>query len=121
MSKWIQNCRKSEEIKKGIINMRRKKECKKRRMEVDNERVKQTKNKKLLSAMLIYLLSDRLPDRSRDDSLDITTNYRPAGGLILGRDKRFLSSPQCPDRLWDLPSLLPNGYRGLPSPGAKRL
>jgi hypothetical protein len=33
-------------------------------------------------------------------------------GLIPVRDKTFLSSPQRPDRLWDLPSLLSNGYRG---------
>jgi hypothetical protein len=31
---------------------------------------------------------------------------------IPGRGKRFFSIPQRPDRLWDPPSLLPNGYRG---------
>jgi hypothetical protein len=40
-----------------------------------------------------------------------TTDRAPAG-LIPGRGKRFFSSPQRPDRLWDPPSLLSNGYRG---------
>jgi hypothetical protein len=34
-------------------------------------------------------------------------------GLIPGRDKRFFSSPQHPDRLWGPSSDLSNGYRGL--------
>jgi hypothetical protein len=32
---------------------------------------------------------------------------------IPGRDKRFVSTPQRPDRLWGPPSLLSNGYWGL--------
>jgi hypothetical protein len=32
---------------------------------------------------------------------------------ISGKDKRFFSTPQCLDRLWDLPSLLSNCYRGV--------
>jgi hypothetical protein len=32
-------------------------------------------------------------------------------GWSPGSDKRFISSPQCPDRLRDLPRLLCNGYR----------
>jgi hypothetical protein len=32
---------------------------------------------------------------------------------------RFVFSPQRPDRLWGLPSLLSNGYQGALSPGVK--
>jgi hypothetical protein len=32
-------------------------------------------------------------------------------GSISGRGKRFSSTLQCPDRPWDAPSLLSNGYR----------
>jgi len=35
-------------------------------------------------------------------------------------DQKFVSSPKRPARLWDPPSLLPNGYR-LSFPGVKRL
>jgi hypothetical protein len=41
-------------------------------------------------------------------SVDMASSY----GLD-GRGKRFFSFPQCSDRLWGRPSLLPNGYRGL--------
>jgi hypothetical protein len=34
-------------------------------------------------------------------------------GLIPGRDKRFSSSPKCPDRFWDSLSFLFSGYREL--------
>jgi hypothetical protein len=44
-------------------------------------------------------------------------------GSIPGRDKKVSSSPQCPDRLWALPSLLTNGYRsclpGIMRPGSE--
>jgi len=35
------------------------------------------------------------------------------GGSSLGRGYEFFSSPSRPDRIWDLSSLLSNGYRGL--------
>jgi hypothetical protein len=43
-------------------------------------------------------------NKSRDSSVNIATGYRLDGvGLIS-------DSPQCPDLLWDPPSLLSNGY-----------
>jgi hypothetical protein len=45
---------------------------------------------------------------SRSDGL---LTRRP--GLVFGRGKKFVSTPQRPDRLWSSPSLLFNGYRGL--------
>jgi hypothetical protein len=36
-------------------------------------------------------------------------------GSISGRDKRFFCSPKCPGCLLFLPSLLVNGYWGVPS------
>jgi hypothetical protein len=52
--------------------------------------------------------------RSRGSSVGITTGYGLDGrGSIPGRGKGFVSSPQGPDRLWDLPSLLSSVYRGL--------
>jgi hypothetical protein len=41
-------------------------------------------------------------------------------GLIADRGKRFISSPQRPDRLWGEPNLLYNGYWEF-FPGVKRL
>jgi hypothetical protein len=49
--------------------------------------------------------------KQRNSSVDIATAGRPS--LILGRYKRFFSTPQRPDRVWVQPSLLSNGYRGL--------
>jgi hypothetical protein len=47
-------------------------------------------------------------------SVVIATGYRLDGqGSIPSRGKRFFSSPQHPDQLWGLPSLLSNGYWGL--------
>jgi hypothetical protein len=52
--------------------------------------------------------------RNRDSSVGIATCYDLAGrGSIPGRRKRFLSSPQRPDRLWGSPSLTSNGHRRL--------
>jgi hypothetical protein len=50
---------------------------------------------------------------NRDSSVCIAIDY----GLddwcsIPGTGKKLFPSPQCPDRLWGLPSLLCNGYRG---------
>jgi len=39
-------------------------------------------------------------------------------GSIPGGGWEFFSSTPCPDRLWDSPSLLPNGYQGF-FPGSK--
>jgi hypothetical protein len=41
-------------------------------------------------------------------------------GLIYGKGNRFLSSPQCPDQLWNPLSFVSNGYRGVLSPALKR-
>jgi hypothetical protein len=44
-------------------------------------------------------------------SVSIAMGYWLDGrGLIIGRGKRFFSTPQRPDRLWSPPSLLSNGY-----------
>jgi hypothetical protein len=47
-------------------------------------------------------LSDIAPGYGLDDR-----------GSIPGRGWEFFSSTPCPERLWGLPSLLSNGYRGL--------
>jgi hypothetical protein len=39
---------------------------------------------------------------------------------VIPGSKILVSSPQCPDRLWDTPNLLFNGYMGVLSPGLKR-
>jgi hypothetical protein len=41
-------------------------------------------------------------------------------GLRVPEGSRIFSSPSRPDRLWDPPNLLSNGYRGALSPGVKR-
>jgi hypothetical protein len=54
-----------------------------------------------------------------DSSVGIGTGYGVDGrGSIPGKGKRFVSSPQCPDRLWGPPILLCYGYRGR-FPGGK--
>jgi hypothetical protein len=51
---------------------------------------------------------------SRDSSVCVASGYGlDCQGSIPGRDKRFFSTPQRPDRLWDPRSLVYNGYRGL--------
>jgi hypothetical protein len=51
--------------------------------------------------------------RSQDSSISVVTGYRLVSqGLIPGRGKTFLSSPQHPDWLWGPHSLLTNGYLG---------
>jgi hypothetical protein len=41
--------------------------------------------------------------------------------MIVAKDKRFLSSPKCPEWFWGLPSLLFSGFWGLLSLGLKQL
>jgi hypothetical protein len=54
-------------------------------------------------------------------SVGIATDCEMDGrGSTPGTGKRFLSSPQRPDRLWGPPNPLSNGYRGAISPGVKR-
>jgi hypothetical protein len=54
---------------------------------------------------------------SWDSSVDIVTGYGQDGrSSILGRRKRFFSSPQRLDRLWGQLSLLTNGYSGVQRP-----
>jgi hypothetical protein len=69
----------------------------------------------------IYIYIYRKVTRSRNSSVDISTGYELDGrGSIPVTVKIFFSSPQRPDRIWDLPSLLSNGYRGLFPRGVKR-
>jgi hypothetical protein len=58
---------------------------------------------------------------NRDSSVGKATSYGLNGrGSIPGKDKRFLSSPEHPDRLWGAPNLFLNGYtRNLPGGGGK--
>jgi hypothetical protein len=52
--------------------------------------------------------------RGRDNSVGIETGYGLGGrGSIPGRSKILFCTTQRPNRLWDPPSLLCNGYRGL--------
>jgi hypothetical protein len=53
---------------------------------------------------------------SRDSSVGIATSYGLDDQGVRVRvpvGSRIFSSPRRPDRLWDTPSLLSNGYRGL--------
>jgi hypothetical protein len=56
-------------------------------------------------------------------SVSVVSGYRLDGRAIEVRSptetKGFFLYPLCPDRLWGPPSLLYNGYRGVPFPGAK--
>jgi hypothetical protein len=59
-------------------------------------------------------VQDRI--ESRDSAVGIATGYGLDGrgvGVRVPVQSRIFCSPRCPDRLWDLPSLLSNGYRGL--------
>jgi hypothetical protein len=49
----------------------------------------------------------------RDSSIIVATGYGLDGqGLIPGRGKRFLCTPQCSDRLWGHPACYPMGTGG---------
>jgi hypothetical protein len=50
---------------------------------------------------------------NKDGSIGIATGYELDGPGSIPGNARFLSSPQCPDRLWGPPSLLFKGFRGL--------
>jgi hypothetical protein len=51
---------------------------------------------------------------SQDSSVGIATDYGVDGqGLIHGRGKKYFSSSQLPDRLWNTSTLLLKGHRGL--------
>jgi hypothetical protein len=55
--------------------------------------------------------------RDSSDSMSCGMHYRSS---ILLRDKGFSSTPQCPDRLWGPPIVLPNGHREFYPSGVKR-
>jgi hypothetical protein len=60
---------------------------------------------------------------SSDGSVGIATGYGLDDGRVGIRDpvdSRLYSPPRCPDRPWDLPSLLSSGYRRL-FPGGRAL
>jgi hypothetical protein len=53
---------------------------------------------------------------STENSVGIVTGYGLANcvvGVPFLAEARFFCIPQCPDRLWDPPSLLSNEYQGL--------
>jgi hypothetical protein len=52
----------------------------------------------------------------QDSAVDIATGYGlddRGVGIRVPVGSRIFSPPRRPDRLWDLPRLLSNGYRGL--------
>jgi hypothetical protein len=58
------------------------------------------------------ILTDLQVTGERDSSAGIVMGYGlETKGSIPEAVKKFLSSPQCPDRLQGLPSLLSNEYR----------
>jgi hypothetical protein len=55
------------------------------------------------------------------NSVSIVSDYGLGDwGSVPGRDKGFSFQLLRPDWLWNPPSLLSNGFRGVPSPGVKR-
>jgi hypothetical protein len=68
-----------------------------------------------VSAALNMHLMIVFSDWNRDSSVSIVTSYglddRWVGIRVPARSRIF-SSPPCPDRCWDPPKLLPNGYGG---------
>jgi hypothetical protein len=54
-------------------------------------------------------------DKSRDSAVGIATGYRMEDqrvGVRVPVRARIFTSPCSPDRLWDPPNLISNGYRG---------
>jgi hypothetical protein len=65
-------------------------------------------------------LGSQILKQNKKKTAVLATGYGLDGpGSIPGR-ARFVFSPQRPDRLWGLPGLPSNGYRGGLSPGVKR-
>jgi hypothetical protein len=74
----------------------------------------------LAQSLLRSKIYSELYLHSESGYLSQTTGYGLDGrSSIPGRGKRFLSSPQCPDRLSGSPSLVSNGHREDLSPGVK--
>jgi hypothetical protein len=76
-----------------------------------------------VSAASVYLFTVFLTTcRSRDSSVDIATGYTLDNrefGVRVPVESRILSSPCRPDRLWDPPNLLFNGYQEVKRQGCE--
>jgi hypothetical protein len=65
---------------------------------------------------LKYIKDQIIDNTTRDSAVGIATGYRLDGRGVQIRFpvcSRIVCSPQRPDRLWDSPSFLSNGYDGL--------
>jgi hypothetical protein len=72
------------------------------------------KKQKLFPRLLFRKSLNIRRKSSRDISVGIATGYGLDGrgvGVWIPVEARFFSSSCCPDRLWDPPSLLSNGYQ----------
>jgi hypothetical protein len=75
--------------------------------------------RKIFFFVVLYdwnIYSDPFISYSQDSVVGIATGNRVDGrevGVRVPVGSRIFSSPQRPDRLWDRPSLLSHGYRGL--------
>lgn len=73
--------------------------------------------------LINFINSDHVISYFIQNTIRLSYTHQPAiavsyGSSIPGKDKRFLSFPKRPDRLWSLRSLLSKVYRE-PSPGAE--